>query len=154
MIRKVFVLVAWAALSGARAEEVAPAAETGKEVSAPAEAAPAPAVAQHAEETVVLTGRIESRTGAGGDAIRLLIEKTTGKRWVLPSHPKQLPANFTWGAYPGEVSIKALLLTREKNGKTQVVVKRILELNATAPAAEPAPAAAAPAPEVAPKPES
>lgn len=158
MKMKLSLVLALAVCSSVRAEEVAPAAAEAApaEVVAPAAPVAAPPAVADKEEVAVLVGRLDSKTGGGGDTIRVLTDKATGKRYVLPSHAKQLPADFVWGEYPGDISVKALLWTRVRDGKTQVIVKRILELTPVAPAAEPAAtpapeaAEATPAPEVAP----
>ena len=96
----------------------------------------------HQDETRDLVGTLEVRTPNGKEPVRVLHERGTGKRLVLPSLPKQLPAGFVWGTFTGEVAVKAVVMNRERDGKTQLVVKRILAITDPPAAAESTPAAA------------
>ncbi len=115
--------------------DVAPAAPVVAPVAAPV-------VNAEREETKDLQGSIEVRDKGAGDVIRVFIDKESGKRMVMPSNVRQLPNGFVWGQYNGEVALKAVLLFREKDGKPQIIIKRILALTDI----QPAPAATEPAP--------
>lgn len=145
---------AWASEEAPAVAEAAPAAPVIEAATGPA--APA-VVAADREETVDLVGTIDSRDKGGDHVIRVFVDSTTGKRMVLPSHPRQLPTDFTWGTYSGQVTIKAVMLYRVKDGKAQTIIKRLLALSEVAPAAPaavPAPAETPAAPEATPAPEA
>lgn len=116
-----------------RAEDAPAVAPVAVEPSAPALVepvvpAPVPVPVPDREETKMLQGTIEVQNKANGSVVRVFIDSNTGKRMVLPSDARTLPPGFTWGTYTGEVSINAAMLYRMRDGKEQVIIKRIFQL--------------------------
>lgn len=141
------VIVGFSLFATAWASEEAPATAAAPAPEAPAvapaaPAAPAAVVATPAEreETTTLVGSLDVRDKGGGNIIRVFVDRASGKRMVLPSNPRQLPAGFVWGNYAGDVEVNVILLYREKDGKAQTIVKRILGLKDLTPAPVVAPA--------------
>jgi len=95
-------------------------------------------VAAESEETVTMTGVIERQDKGNGNIVRVFIDNATKKRTVMPSLPRQLPESVNLDSFSGEVTITALIWHRERDGKKQAIMKRIMEIKGTGQApAEP-----------------